>query len=131
MDVLSQGQKQLFSLARAVLRRRVRSQHSHSHKFESESENEGREKEGSEGGILLLDEVSSSVDLATDRAMQKVIWEEFGGYTIVMVAHRLEMVKTFDRVVVMDAGKVVEVGSPGELGEKEGGVFRGLLGGNV
>ncbi|ROW00912.1 hypothetical protein VPNG_08274 [Cytospora leucostoma] len=68
-DTFSQGQKQLFSLARAILRRRVRSREV------------GTEKNG---GILLLDEVSSSVDIDTDRAMHECIKSEFQGYTIVM-----------------------------------------------
>ncbi|KAK1835744.1 P-loop containing nucleoside triphosphate hydrolase protein [Podospora conica] len=117
-DTLSQGQKQLFSLARAVLRRRLRAR--------------GREAEfggkvgGQGGGVLLLDEVSSSVDQDTERAMQKVIRDEFEGYTVVMVSHRLEAVMGFDRVVVMAKGEVVEEGKPGELVEREGGVFREL-----
>ncbi|KAK4122121.1 P-loop containing nucleoside triphosphate hydrolase protein [Parathielavia appendiculata] len=93
-DTLSQGQKQLFNLARAILRRRLRAR-------------------DSEGGILLLD-------------MQRVIMREFAGYTIVMVSHRLGMVMGFDRVVVMDAGRIVEMGRPAKLAETEGSKFRGL-----
>ncbi|KAF4635233.1 hypothetical protein G7Y89_g2874 [Cudoniella acicularis] len=100
-DTLSQGQKQLFSLARAVLRRRVRSQM------------------GSGGGILLLDEVSSSVDRDTDTAMHNIIRVEFKEYTIVMISHRLDIVMDFDTVVVMDEGRVVEKGQPRALVSKE------------
>jgi ABC-type multidrug transport system fused ATPase/permease subunit len=104
---LSAGQKQLFSLGRAILRRRVRDR--------------GEKKQG---GLLLLDEVSSSVDRVTDRAMQEIIREEFESYTIVMVSHRLEMVmKYFDRVVVLDKGSVVEDGGPRELVDMEGSRF--------
>ncbi|KAK0666398.1 putative multidrug resistance-associated protein [Cercophora samala] len=110
-DTLSQGQKQLFSLARAILRRRIRAR------------GKGREKEG---GVLLLDEVSSSVDKDTDEAMQRIILVEFAGYTIVMVSHRLGMVMNFDRVVVMDEGRIVEDGVPTELVEQEGSRFRDL-----
>ena len=109
-DSLSQGQKQLFSLARAILRRRLRSR--------------GSEEKG--GGILLLDEVSSSVDQETDKAMQQIILNEFAGYTIVMVSHRLDMVMGFDTVVVMDAGKAVEIGSPRALVESEESRFKEL-----
>lgn len=109
---LSAGQKQLFSLGRAILRRRVRDR--------------GEKKQG---GLLLLDEVSSSVDRATDRAMQEIIRDEFESYTIVMVSHRLEMVmKYFDRVVVLDKGSVVEDGGPRELVEREGSRFGELWG---
>lgn len=111
-DTLSQGQKQLFSLGRAILRRRVRAAASQS---------------GSGSGILLLDEVSSSVDQDTDRAMQTVIRDEFAGYTVVMVSHRLDMVlATCDTVVVLDQGRVVETGVPSELVEAEGTRFREL-----
>jgi ABC-type multidrug transport system fused ATPase/permease subunit len=106
---LSAGQKQLFSLGRAILRRRVRDRLA------------GGEKQG---GLLLLDEVSSSVDKVTDRAMQEIIRNEFENYTIVMVSHRLEMVMDFfDRVVVLDRGTVVESGGPRELVEISGSRF--------
>ncbi|CCF42960.1 ABC transporter [Colletotrichum higginsianum] len=107
-DSLSAGQKQLFSLGRAILRRRAK---------DAMYKRRG-------GGVLLLDEVSSSVDHATDRLMQEIIKEEFGRYTIVMVSHRLDMVMDFfDSVIVMDQGRVVETGSPGELVEREGSRF--------
>jgi ABC-type multidrug transport system fused ATPase/permease subunit len=150
-DTLSQGQKQLFSLARAVLRRRIRARElRHGGGLgtawgQSSDEAAQNEKgtgmaephsagswtgtaplEQEEGGILLLDEVSSSVDLETERAMQAVIKREFEGYTIVMISHRLEMVMDFDRVIVMDTGSVVESGKPTELVEVEGSRFRDL-----
>ncbi|CAM1500621.1 Fc.00g097830.m01.CDS01 [Cosmosporella sp. VM-42] len=100
----SQGQKQLFSLACAVLRRRLR----------AKTLGLGRH-DVSEGGILLMDEVSSSVDQETERAMMKVIKAEFKEYTVVTITHRLDMVLDFDRVVVMDKGEVVETGKPRDL----------------
>lgn len=107
-ETLSQGQKQLFSLARAILRRRTRSRRAAA--------------DGTTGqGILLLDEVSSSVDQDTDKRMQKVIHDEFQGYTIVMVSHRLDMVMDFDRVLVMEKGAVVEMGKPKALVEQRNG----------
>jgi ATP-binding cassette, subfamily C (CFTR/MRP), member 1 len=116
-DSFSQGQKQLFSLARAVLRRRVRAR-----VWKAEFGEAG----GEESGILLLDEVSSSVDQDTERAMQAAIADEFRNYTIVMVSHRLDVVMDFDRVVVMDRGDVVESGRPRDLVEMEGSKFRKL-----
>ncbi|KAK1980153.1 P-loop containing nucleoside triphosphate hydrolase protein [Colletotrichum cereale] len=107
-ESLSQGQKQLFCLARAVLRRRVKS------------------RNGTNGGILLLDEVSSSVDRATDLAMQDIIRREFDGYTIIMVSHRLDMVLECDTVVVMDKGHLAEKGKPRVLKDEEGSMFRDL-----
>lgn len=110
-DTLSGGQKQLFSLARAVVRR-------------SRMASKQGEKGG--GGVLLLDEVSSSVDVDTERAMHAVIQREFEGWTIVMVSHRLEMVIDFDAVVVMDKGQVVETGVPRALVEMERSRFKEL-----
>lgn len=110
-STFSQGQKQLFSLARAILRCRVRSRDA---------------KKGAARGILLLDEFSSSVDVDTDCAMQRIIQSEFEGYTIVMVSHRLEMVMGFDRVIVMEKGAVIESGDPRNLVEEAGSRFREL-----
>ncbi|KAH7182283.1 putative ABC multidrug transporter [Fusarium flagelliforme] len=102
----SQGQKQLFSLACAVLRRRVRAGQL------------GYDADvSSEGGILLMDEVSSSVDRETERVMQQVIKDEFTNYTVIAITHRLDMVLDFDTVVVMDKGKVVEKGNPRALSQ--------------
>ncbi|KAG6354150.1 hypothetical protein INS49_004754 [Diaporthe citri] len=107
-STLSAGQRQLMSLGRALLRRRTRAR------------NLGMGGGGSEGGLLLLDEVSSSVDHETERLMQDIIKKEFKDYTIIAVSHRLDMIMDFDRVVVMDTGEVVEVGNPMELaGETE------------
>jgi ABC-type multidrug transport system fused ATPase/permease subunit len=111
-STFSQGQRQLFSLARAVLRRRIRSKHLLS-----------LSGGGSESGILLLDEVSSSVDLETERAIQEIIRVEFINYTVVSVSHRLDMILGFDRVVVMDTGRIVEVGSPKVLAKDRGTRF--------
>lgn len=102
-STLSAGQRQLMSLGRAILRRRIRAR------------NLGMGGGGSEGGLLLLDEVSSSVDHETERVMQEIIKQEFKHYTIIAVSHRLDMIMDFDRVVVMDTGDIVEVGNPMKL----------------
>ncbi|KAI1387586.1 ABC multidrug transporter [Hypoxylon trugodes] len=111
VNTLSQGQRQLFSLARAVLRRRIRAR------------SLGFGGGGSEGGVLLLDEVSSSVDQETEKAMQEVIRGEFREYTVVAVSHRLDMIMDYDRVVVMDKGEIVEEGNPEELARRAGTRF--------
>ncbi|KAF3042348.1 hypothetical protein E8E12_004191 [Didymella heteroderae] len=106
-DQLSAGQQQLFSLGRAIYRRRARMRAS-----------------GRDGGVLLLDEISSSVDHDTEVLMHEIISREFEAYSIVAVAHRLELMVGFvDRVVVLDKGCVVEEGRPRELLEVEGGRF--------
>ncbi|KAK6956896.1 hypothetical protein Daesc_002178 [Daldinia eschscholtzii] len=108
---LSQGQRQLFSLARAILRRRARAR------------SLGLGGGGTEGGILLLDEVSSSVDRETEKVMQRVISNEFKEYTVVAVSHHLDMIMDYDRVIVMDKGEIVEVGNPVNLAEETGTRF--------
>lgn len=96
-DRLSQGQKQLFSLAIAILRARV------------------REKEGALGGVLLLDEVTSNVDRETEKAIMEVIKREFKEYSVIAVTHSLESVVNFDKVIVMAEGQVVKEGTPESL----------------
>jgi ATP-binding cassette subfamily C (CFTR/MRP) protein 1 len=96
---LSQGQGQLFSLARAVLRARAKAKVAGS----------------TAGGLLLLDEVSSNVDIHTDGGMQEMIRREFKEYTVIAVAHRLETVADFDRVLVMENGAIIKSGPPSEV----------------
>ncbi|KAK3311928.1 ABC transporter [Apodospora peruviana] len=98
-ESLSGGQKQLFNLARTILRARARSR--------------------DQGGILLLDEVSASVDEQTEKTMLRIIMDEFESYTIIMVSHRLEMVMDFDTVLVMDRGRLMERGRPKVLAADE------------
>ncbi|KAF2687109.1 P-loop containing nucleoside triphosphate hydrolase protein [Lentithecium fluviatile CBS 122367] len=109
---LSAGQRQLLSVGRALLRCRIRA----------------RSVGDSGGGILLLDEVSSSVDRETERVIQQIIRTEFESYTVIAVSHRLDVIMDFDRVVVMDSGEIVEAGNPavlaGEVGTRFGGLVR-------
>lgn len=96
-DKLSSGQKQLFSLARAMLRRKTR-QH---------------RNRASTSGLLLIDELNSRLDDETDRLIQDVIREDFAGYTVIAIAHNLHMVVNIcDRVLVLDKGEVVEADDP-------------------
>ncbi|OIW35256.1 hypothetical protein CONLIGDRAFT_47777 [Coniochaeta ligniaria NRRL 30616] len=96
---LSQGQRQLVCLARALLRRPK---------------------------LIVLDEATSAVDRATDAAIQASLRREFAGSTVLVVAHRLSTVADFDRLLVLDGGRVAEVGGPGELLRRgmDGGVRR-------
>lgn len=85
---LSGGQKQLFSLARAILLAQHRK---------------------ATGGLVLLDEPTSSVDDTTSVDMRRIVREEFAGYTVVTVSHRQDAVEEADVVIRMAGGKVVEV----------------------
>ncbi|KAF2439261.1 putative ABC multidrug transporter [Karstenula rhodostoma CBS 690.94] len=111
-NTFSAGQRQLFSVGRALLRRRIRA-----------SSLDG----ATDQGILLLDEVSSSVDRETEIIMQEIIKSEFTRYTVIAVSHRLDMIMDFDRVIVMDKGAVVETGKPIELAAKEESRFGDLI----
>ena len=71
--------------------------------------------------------VFSSVDAHTDALMQRILRTAFADRTIIAIAHRLDTILDFDRVVVMDAGRIVEVGVPGRLLEMEGSLFRALV----
>ncbi|KAG9231678.1 putative multidrug resistance-associated protein [Amylocarpus encephaloides] len=90
-EFFSHGQRQLFCLARAILRK---------------------------SRIVVLDEVSSSVDITTDILMQRVIREEFAGSTIIAIAHRLDTILDFDKVAVLSEGQLVEFDSPQVLLEQ-------------
>ncbi|KKZ63159.1 hypothetical protein EMCG_02536 [[Emmonsia] crescens] len=99
---LSQGQRQLLCLARAIVSRPK---------------------------IMVLDEATSAVDMATDTLIQRSIRSEFGrnSTTLLVIAHRLSTIADFDRILVMDAGKAVEFGAPKDLMQIDNGVFRGLV----
>lgn len=101
MDELgfSVGQQQLFCLARALLSR---------------------------SNVVLLDEATSSVDRQTDEEIRRVINQEMKGRTVLEVAHRLEVVRDCDMIIVMGEGRIEEVGAPEELMNKENGRFRAL-----
>ncbi|CAK1546481.1 unnamed protein product [Leptosia nina] len=85
---LSSGQRQLVCLARAALARRA---------------------------VLVLDEATANVDTETDRQIQSTIRSKFASSTVLTIAHRLNTVMDYDRVIVMDKGHVVETGHPFEL----------------
>ncbi|TGO26008.1 hypothetical protein BPAE_0068g00420 [Botrytis paeoniae] len=103
---LSQGQQQLFCIARALIRKVALGNKDH--------------------GILVLDEVTSNVDSASEEIMLRILDEDFRGWTVLSVAHRLGTIKSYDRVLVLEKGSVVEDGAPEDLIRKEGGLFKEL-----
>lgn len=138
-DSMSQGQKQLFSLARAIVRCRIRLRlltadvgdaygvDSHDTSEEKQAVSVESKAVTADSGILILDEYSSSLDVETDRLMRLIIKREFANYTIIMVSHRLELVLDFfDRVVVLYNGRVLEDGNPKKLAATAGTRFREL-----
>lgn len=94
----SLGQRQLMALARALVR-------------------------GSQ--IIVCDEATSSVDMETDQKIQRTIQTGFKGKTLLCIAHRLKTIINYDRICVMDQGRIAELDTPIRLW-KEGGIFRGM-----
>ncbi|NXD36527.1 MRP2 protein, partial [Copsychus sechellarum] len=90
---LSVGQRQLVCLARALLRK---------------------------AKILILDEATAAVDLETDNLIQTTIRSEFADCTVLTIAHRLHTIMDSNRVMVLQAGQIVEFDSPEQLLLKQG-----------
>ncbi|KAI0371903.1 multidrug resistance-associated ABC transporter [Pilatotrama ljubarskyi] len=76
--------------------------------------------------IIVLDEATSSVDVETDAKVQRTIQTEFSSSTLLCIAHRLNTIVYYDRILVMDAGKVAEFDTPLNLFDKEDSIFRSL-----
>jgi ABC-type multidrug transport system fused ATPase/permease subunit len=73
-----------------------------------------------------MDEATSSIDFQTDEKIQTAIREEFVGALLITIAHRLRTVIDYDRLIVLDKGKVVEFDTPYNLIRKEGGILRDM-----
>ncbi|VDB84814.1 unnamed protein product [Peniophora sp. CBMAI 1063] len=98
---LSVGQRQVLALARALVR-------------------------GSK--LLILDEATSSIDYETDAIIQNSLRTELGGdVTLLTVAHRLQTIMDADRVMVLDAGRIVEFDTPSALLAEDAGYFKALV----
>ncbi|GJJ12857.1 hypothetical protein Clacol_007102 [Clathrus columnatus] len=76
--------------------------------------------------IIILDEATSNVDVETDSKLQATIQREFSSSTLLCVAHRLNTIVYYDRVLVMDAGQVAEFDTPLNLYDREDSIFRSL-----
>ncbi|VDO16698.1 unnamed protein product [Rodentolepis nana] len=77
--------------------------------------------------ILVLDEATAAVDPHTDRLIQQAVRTEFADSTVLTIAHRLNTILDYDRIMVLDAGQLVEIGSPSELASRPDSIFRGML----
>jgi ATP-binding cassette subfamily C (CFTR/MRP) protein 4 len=93
---LSLGQKQLLCLARAIIRK---------------------------SKIVIMDEVTASVDQKTEEMIHKIVLEELACCTVIMITHKLDYVLEYDKVIVLDKGGIVEFDRPSRLLENENGLF--------
>lgn len=96
----SVGQRQLLSMSRCLLR---------------------------DTHVLLLDEATAAVDVETDALLQSMIRKNFKNKTVLVVAHRLNTIMDSDRIMVLDAGKIVEFDTPANLLNKKDGVLHGMV----
>ena len=97
--MLSSGQRQLLAFLRAYV---------------------------SNPSILILDEATSSVDSYSEEMIQIATEKITKGRTSIIIAHRLATIKKADKIIVMDAGKIVEIGTHKELIRKENGYYKNL-----
>jgi ATP-binding cassette subfamily B protein len=73
--------------------------------------------------IVLLDEATSALDTESEQSIQEALARLFRGRTVIAIAHRLSTLDSFDRIVVLDRGRIVEDGPPKRLLQTRGGVF--------
>lgn len=74
--------------------------------------------------ILILDEATASLDSRTEEVLQKAIHRVSAGRTLLVIAHRLSTVQQMDTICVLDKGRIVEMGAPGELINQQGHYWR-------
>uniref|UniRef100_A0A8C3TXE5 ATP binding cassette subfamily C member 9 n=1 Tax=Catharus ustulatus TaxID=91951 RepID=A0A8C3TXE5_CATUS len=96
----SVGQRQLFCLARAFVRK---------------------------SSILIMDEATASIDMATENILQKVVMTAFADRTVVTIAHRVHTILTADLVIVMKRGNILEYDTPENLLSQEDGIFASFV----
>ncbi|CAI4232284.1 unnamed protein product [Auanema sp. JU1783] len=79
------------------------------------------------GKLVVFDEATSAVDLATDALIQKIVREEFAEATVLTIAHRLDTIADYDKIMVIDYGKLVEYDSPQKLLENPQSIYSQMV----
>jgi len=100
---MSVGQRQLLCLTRVVLRKDRR--------------------------VLVLDEATSALDPVTDQVIQKTLRQVFDRHTVLTIAHRLDTIIDYDRILVLGRGERIEYGEVADLLANPLGVFRAMYSG--
>ncbi|EPB65213.1 hypothetical protein ANCCEY_15724, partial [Ancylostoma ceylanicum] len=96
----SVGQRQLVCLARAILRNTK---------------------------VLVLDEATAAIDVTTDAVIQATIREQFAKCTVFTIAHRLNTIMDYDRIMVLENGRIIEFDSPSKLLENPESAFAKMV----
>lgn len=96
---LSGGQRQRVAIARAILK---------------------------DAPILVLDEATSALDSRSEKFIQKALWNLMDGRTTLVIAHRLSTIQHMDRIIVVDKGHIVQIGSHLELLKQKQGIYAKL-----
>lgn len=77
--------------------------------------------------LMVMDEVTANVDFESDKLIQESIRRDFKNSTVVTIAHRLNTIIDYDRVLVLDKGRLVELDSPYNLLQKPDGIFCNMV----
>ena len=97
---ISVGQRQLICLARALLQKPV---------------------------ILVMDEATANVDYFTDEKIQECLRQDLKNCTVLTIAHRINTILDYDRIMVLDAGTIIEFDTPTNLLAKPNGLFKSMV----
>ena len=97
---LSVGQRQLVCIARAMIKKPK---------------------------VLLMDEATANIDTKTDNKIQRLIHKEFNESSIITIAHRIDTIINYDRLMILKDGSLLETGSPLGLLEDQGSYFRSII----
>jgi len=76
--------------------------------------------------ILVLDEATAQVDVETDKIIQETIQTAFQDKIIISIAHRIHTILSFDKIIALDAGEVMEFDTPSNLIAQKEGIFYSL-----